>query len=66
MASVGQSKKFELKTEAPKQPVVQPPKDVVMAAFTPRELDAMRTICRDSDNETATRTLNAALARAGK
>lgn len=51
---------------APKQPVVQPLKDVVLAAFTLRELDAMRTICRDSDNENASRVLNAALARAGK
>lgn len=50
----------------PKQPVVQPPRDTVLAAFTPRELETMRTVCRDSDNENAGRVLQAALARAGK
>lgn len=51
---------------APKQPVVLPPKDVVLAAFTPRELDTLRTVCRDADNELGLRALNAGLARAGK
>lgn len=50
----------------PVQPVVQPPRDTILAAFTPRELDAIRTVCRDSDSEQAVRMLSAALARAGK
>jgi hypothetical protein len=50
----------------PVQPVVQPPRDVVLAAFTKRELDAVRTVLRDSDSEVALRHLTAALARAGK
>lgn len=60
-----QSKKTEAAPPA-KQPVVLPPKDTILAAFTPRELDAIRTVCRDSDSEQAVRILNAALARAGK
>lgn len=48
------------------QPVVQPPRDVVLAAFTPKELDVLRTVCRDSDNELGIRALNAGLARGGK
>lgn len=51
---------------APKQPVVQPSRDTVLAAFTPRELDQIRSILRDSDSENAIRILNGALARAGK
>ena len=51
---------------AAKQPVVLPPKDVVLAAFTPRELDTLRAVCRDSDNELGLRALNAALARGGR
>ncbi len=51
---------------APKTQVSLPPKDVVLAAFTPRELDTLRTVCRDSDNELGIRALNAALARGGK
>lgn len=50
----------------PVQPVVQPPRDVILAAFTRRELDQIRGILRDSDSESAVRLLNAALARAGK
>jgi hypothetical protein len=50
----------------PVQPVVQPPKDVTLAAFTKRELDTLRKTCRDSDDETAARALAAGLARAGK
>jgi hypothetical protein len=49
-----------------KQPVVQPPRDVVLAAFTPRELETLRTVCRDSENELGLRALNAGLARGGK
>lgn len=48
------------------QPVVQAPVNVTLAAFTPRELDTLRTVCRDSDNELGIRALNAALARGGK
>ena len=51
---------------AAKQPVVLPPKDVTLAAFTPKELDTLRSVCRDSDNELALRALNAGLSRAGK
>ncbi len=56
------------KTEAapPKQPVVVPPRDVTLAAFTSQELDTLRRVCRDSDNENGIRALNAALARGGK
>jgi hypothetical protein len=50
----------------PTQPVVQPPKDVVLAAFTPRELETLRSVCRDSENEMGLRALNAGLARGGK
>jgi hypothetical protein len=53
------------KQASPVQPVVQPPRDTVLAAFTPRELDTIRSICRDSDNENGARFLQAALARAG-
>lgn len=52
------------KQAAPVQPVVQPPRDVVLAAFTPRELDTLRSICRDAENELGTRFLKAALDRA--
>jgi hypothetical protein len=48
---------------APVQPVVQPPKDTVLAAFTLRELDTIRSVCRDSDNENAIRFLQTALDR---
>ncbi len=56
------------KTEAapPKQPVVAPPRGVTLAAFTERELDTLRRVCRDSENENGIRALNAALARGGK
>ncbi len=50
----------------PVQPVVLPPRDVTLAAFTPRELDILRSVCRDSDNELGLRSLNAGLARGGK
>lgn len=36
------------------------------AAFTPKELDTLRTVCRDSENELGRRALEAGLARAGK
>lgn len=54
------------KAAAPVQPVVQPPRDVILAAFTRRELEQIRGILRDSDSESAVRLLNQALARAGK
>lgn len=38
---------------------------MILAAFTPREIDTLRSICRDSDNELGTRFLKAALDRAG-
>ena len=67
MASVGSSKRFAVPADsAPVEPVVQPPKDVTLAAFTKRELDTVRKTCRDSDDETALRALNAALARGCK
>jgi hypothetical protein len=50
----------------PIQPVVAPPRDVTLAAFTALELETLRKVCRDSDNENAPRALAAALARAGK
>lgn len=50
----------------PKQPVVQPPRDVVLAAFTAVELNTLRKVCRDADDENGARALNAALARGGK
>lgn len=51
----------------PKQPVVLPPRDVILAAFTPRELDTLRSVCRDAENaQFALQTLNAGLARGGK
>lgn len=50
----------------PVQPVVQPSTDLTPAAFTKRELDTLRTVCRDADNELGIRALNAALARGGK
>ncbi len=51
---------------APKQPVVLPPVDVVRAAFTPRELDTLKRVCRDADNELGLKALAAGLARGGK
>lgn len=59
---MSQPKKIE--AAPPKQPVVQPPRDTILAAFTPRELDTLRSICRDSENELGTRFLKAALDRA--
>ncbi len=50
----------------PKQPVVAPPRGVTLAALTERELDTLRRVCRDSDNENGIRALNAALVRGGK
>lgn len=38
---------------------------LVAAHFTERELFQLRNACRDSDNENASRFLEAALARAG-
>lgn len=64
MSTVGQSKRLDVKPDAPKQPVVQPPVELVTARFTERELFQIRNACRDSDNENALRFLNAALARA--
>lgn len=46
------------------QPVVLPSVDHIPALFTRRELDTLRGICRDSDNENASRFLRAALDRA--
>ncbi len=50
----------------PVQPVVQPSTDLTLAAFTRRELDILRSVCRDADNELGLRSLNAGLARGGK
>jgi len=50
----------------PVQPVVVPPKDVVLAAFTPRELETLRAVLRDADNEMGLKAFNAGLARGGK
>lgn len=49
---------------APKQPVVQPPTDVVAAHFTRSELAHIRGILRDSDSERAVKVLDGAVARA--
>lgn len=54
---------MKAKSPPPVQPVVQPPRDTVLAAFTPRELDLIRTVCRDSESEQALRILNGAVAR---
>ncbi len=50
---------------APKQPVVLPPADVVVAHFTRAELAHVRGILRDSDSERAVRVLDGAVTRAG-
>ena len=59
------SKQAQLKQPAPIQPVVLPTVEHMTAQFTRRELDTIRSVCRDSDNENAIRFLQAALARAG-
>lgn len=51
---------------APKQPVVQPPVSLVVAHFTPAELQSIRGILRDSDSERAVRVLDGAVARGAK
>lgn len=52
------------KQAVPVQPVVLPSVEHVPALFTRRELDTLRSICRDSDNENGARFLRAALDRA--
>jgi hypothetical protein len=45
--------------------IADPDHTLAFAAFTERELFQLRNACRDSDNENASRFLEAALARAG-
>ncbi len=56
----------KVEAPSPRQSVVMPPRDVTLAAFTSQELDTLRRVCRDSDNENGIRALNAALSRGGK
>jgi hypothetical protein len=43
-----------------------PPDGVTVAHFTAGELDTLKRVCRDSENENAARFLAAALARADR
>jgi hypothetical protein len=52
--------KFRPDPEAP----AAVPTGLTAAYFTDRELDTLRTVCRDADNELAKRHLETALSRA--
>lgn len=60
---------------APKKPdavpervlrIADPDHSLSLAAFTPRELDTLKRVCRDADNELGLKALAAGLARGGK
>lgn len=52
-------------SSAQSPPTASLPPGLTAAHFTERELYQLRNACRDSDNENASRFLEAALARAG-